>query len=69
MSLKYIKASNLPPNLGLLRASVVYLLMDKFDGAQWVHGIVWTLFGIILIANIYLMVKAKAVDLFKDEKK
>lgn len=41
-----------PSGLGLTFYAVVYLLLDKFQPAGWVWGVVGTICGLILIVNV-----------------
>ncbi len=49
-----IKSKFLPTYPPTTFGLVLWLLLDRFHAAGWVHGICWTLFGICWVASLYV---------------
>lgn len=65
--LKYIKANNLPPRIGILGMVVWWLLLDRVNAPGWFYGVVFTFLGIVYLAEVSRMFEADAVDLVGNE--
>jgi hypothetical protein len=65
-NVKVIKQANLAPRLPLTFTAVAYLLLDKFDAAGWIWGVLGTLIVVIWIASIVGIVKADFVDIWEE---
>jgi len=63
---KVIKPSNLQAQLPFTTTGVAYLLLDKFDAAQWVWGALGVVFVLLWIAAIVKIAKCDSVDLFEE---
>ncbi len=60
---KVISRKNLPHGLGLGWVCVGFLLMDKYNAPDWGWGVFWTLWGIIVIANIVRMATEDSIEI------
>jgi len=64
--MKVIKPSNLPTKFPVTFTAVVYLMIDKFQPAGWVVGVIWTLVVLLWIMAIIIIYKQKHTDIFAD---
>ncbi len=48
-----IKRKYLPTYPPIWQGVVLWLLLDRLHAVGWVHGICWTLFGLLWIACFY----------------
>lgn len=60
---KFIKANNLPPQLGILRPIVWWLVLERFNAPGWLYGVLFTFIGIVYFAEVWRLFAADAVDL------
>ena len=58
MARKVISPRQLPTPPGRIVESglIAWLLLDRFDAVGWVHGIVWTILGLLLVGAISIWV-------------
>lgn len=64
--MKVISRKNLPTRLPVLFTLVVWLLLDRFDPAGWVHGAVWAVVVLLWVACIFQLAKEREVDVFRE---
>lgn len=65
--MKVVSRKNLPAKLPIYSTAVAYLLLDKFHAADWVWGVIGTLYTLIWIICIVAIVKQEQVELFPKE--
>ena len=68
MKVKYIKASNLPPQINLLAPFVVYTLVDYWSLPTWVFATWMTLWVILVVLQLIAIIIGEAVDVVGDNK-
>ena len=66
---KVISGNNIPVRIPVIDAIVLYLLLDKFNAAAWIWGVVGTLWAIMFIATLIATWNEKSIDIFKEDKK
>lgn len=67
--MKYLHANNLPPRiLPVFHWLGWWVILDHFDAAGWVYGVVYCLLGILLVAEWVRLLLGQAVDIFKEKK-
>jgi hypothetical protein len=62
MKKRVISYKNLPSRIPVYQAMVAYLMMDKFNAAGWVWGVVGTIFTIVIISSIIGLFNQIEVD-------
>ena len=65
--LRYIKSTNLPPRINITAALVWWLVFDRLSAPPWLYGVVFTLIGIVYIAETVRFFSADAVDVVGNE--
>ena len=61
----YIKNQQI--KLPILTGAILFLMLDHFQASSLVHGIVWTLYGLLFLVSALLFFNQEGIDLFKDE--
>ena len=66
---KWIKASNLPPRIGIGVFLLWWLFLDRIAAPGWAYGVVFTVLAIGYAANLWQLWHGEAVDLFEEKVK
>jgi hypothetical protein len=64
-TLRYIKAVNLPPRIGLIAPAVWFLVLERFGAPGWVYGVVYTFIAVVWAAEVYRLFRGEAVDVLE----
>jgi len=67
--MKFINRNNMPPNLYLFPMITLWLFLDRLNAPGWVYGVVFTVMGLISLAEVCKWFTGKAVDLVGNEVK
>ena len=65
-SVRVIAFKNCPATIPIFPSITLWLFMDRLHAAQWVQGVVWSLFGIFAAARIIMAFRQKEVDIFEE---
>lgn len=63
--MKVIATKNLPMPMPLQFSLICYLLLDKFQAAGWVWGVVCTVLAFVWFAYFYALATHEYIDLFE----
>ena len=59
-----ISYENLPQTLPIYKTILVYMFLDQYVGSELIHGIVWTVVGILWISSLIRLWKQEQRDIF-----